>query len=383
MSVAVAIVGAGPAGCFTAQALLKLRPDAAVTILDALPVPYGLVRYGVAPDHQGTKAITRQFDRLFTRQGVVFAGNVTLGRDVTLAELQAGFDAVVLATGLHGDRKLDIPGADLPGVLGAGALTRGWNGWPDAPAPAPAPEIGARVVVLGNGNVALDIVRLLAKTEGEFDGSDISTLPGAAVHDIQIIGRGPAHLARFDPVVLRELGKLSDCAITVIGGSGAGPVCDALAALDGHAPKGATRALTFRFDCPPRALDGAGRLERVICDGLTLACDTLITAIGFAGDQSPPAAEDGLIAPGLYAVGWRKRGPRGTIPENRLDAQAVAARIVAELPAASDKPGLALPMATDFDGWLRIDAAEIAAAPMGRIRRKITSLPALLAQART
>jgi len=378
MSLRVAIVGAGPSGCFTAQALLKLRPDAAVTILDALPVPYGLVRYGVAPDHQGTKAVTRQFDRLFTRQGVTFAGNVTLGRDLTLAELQAGFDAVVLATGLHGDRKLDIPGADLPGVLGAGALTRGWNGWPDAP----APEIGARVAVLGNGNVALNIVRLLAKTEAELDGSDIAATPGAGVRDIQILGRGPAHLARFDPVGLRELGKLSDCAIRVIGGAGTGPVCEALAALDGHAPNGATKALTFRFDCPPRALQGAGRLERVVCDGLTLDCDTLITAIGFAGDQSPPAAADGLIAPGLYAVGWRKRGPRGTIPENRLDAQTVAARIAADLPAQATKPGLALPMATDFDGWLRIDAAETAAAAPGRIRRKITSLPALLAQAR-
>ena len=378
MSVRVAIVGAGPSGCFTAQALLKLRPDAAVTILDALPVPYGLVRYGVAPDHQGTKAITRQFDRLFTRQGVVFAGNVTLGRDVTLAALQAGFDAVVLATGLHGDRKLDIPGADLPGILGAGALTRAWNGWPDAPAPA----IGARVVVLGNGNVALDIARLLAKTDAEFDGSDIAAAPGAGLREIDVIGRGPAHLARFDPVGLRELGKLSDCTIRVIGATGTGPVCEALAALDGHAPAGASKRLTFRFDCPPRAIEGAGRVERVVCDGVTLPCDTLITAIGFEGDQTPAADSEGVIAPGLYAVGWRKRGPRGTIPENRLDAQAVAARIAADLPAEGTKPGLALPMATDFDGWLAIDRAETEAAAPGRIRRKITSLTALLAQAR-
>lgn len=124
MGPAIAIVGAGPSGCFVAQALLKLRPDARVVILDALPVPYGLVRYGVAPDHQGTKAITRQFDRLFERQGVIFAGNVRLGRDVTLDALRAGFDAVVLATGLHDDRRLGVPGEDLAGVHGSGAVTQ-------------------------------------------------------------------------------------------------------------------------------------------------------------------------------------------------------------------------------------------------------------------
>lgn len=378
MSATVAIIGAGPSGCFTAQALLKLRPDAAVTVFDALPVPYGLVRYGVAPDHQGTKAITRQFDRLFTRQGVTFAGNVCLGRDVTLDQLRAGFDAVVLATGLHGDRTLDIPGAALPGVHGAGAVTRAWNGWPGAE----APQIGARVLVLGNGNVALDLVRLLAKSEGELEGSDIAAPPGAGVRDIQIIGRGPAHLARFDPVVLRELGKLSDCAIRVIGATGEGKVAQALAALDGHSPASAGKALTFRFNLPPRAIAGAGKVERVVFDGLELECDTLLTAIGFEGDTLPPASEDGVIAPGLYAVGWRKRGPRGTIPDNRTDAQIVAACIAADLPQRGQKPGFIPPMATGFDGWLRIDAAEIAAAPPGRIRRKITTLPALMALAR-
>jgi ferredoxin/flavodoxin---NADP+ reductase len=343
-----------------------------------LPVPYGLVRYGVAPDHQGTKAVTRQFDRLFTRQGVAFAGNVTLGRDVTLDELRAQFDAVVLATGLHADRRLEIAGADLPGVYGAGAITRAWNGWPGAV----APDIGARVVVLGNGNVALDLVRLLAKTDAELEGSDLATAPGEGVRDIQIIGRGPAHLARFDPVVLRELGKLSDCAIHVVGATGESKVTEALAALDGHSPEGARKSLTFRFNLPPRAIEGAGKVERVVFDGLHLECDTLLTAIGFEGDSLPPADAEGLIAPGLYAVGWRKRGPRGTIPDNRTDAQTLALRITADLPEVSAKRGFIPPMATDFEGWLRIDAAECAAAPKGRVRRKISTLPALLAHAR-
>jgi ferredoxin/flavodoxin---NADP+ reductase len=374
----VAIIGAGPSGCFVAQALLKLRPDAAVTIFDALPVPYGLVRYGVAPDHQGTKAVTRQFDRLFDRQGVVFAGNVTLGRDVTLDQMRAAFDAVVLATGLHDDRNLGIPGEGLAGVHGAGAVTRAWNGWPGAEAPG----IGARVVVVGNGNVAIDLVRLLAKTDAEMQGADLAQAPGAGVTDIQIVGRSPAMAAKFDPVMLRELGKLTDCVIRVIRASGEGKVVEALAALDGHAPPGARKSLTFRFGLTPRGIEGDGRVERIVFDALTLDCDTVITAIGFQGDDQPPAGDDGFIAPGLYAAGWRKRGPRGTIPENRADAQTVAARIAADLPQASDKPGLIPPCATDFTGWQRIDAAECAAAPPGRVRAKITTLPGLLALAR-
>lgn len=365
----VAIVGAGPSGCFVAQALLKLRPDSRITILDALPVPYGLVRYGVAGDHQGTKAITRQFDRLFDRQGVVFAGGVSLGRDVTLEALRDGFDAVLLATGLHQDRRLGIPGEALAGVLGSGVVTRAWNGWPEAV----APPMGRRVVVLGNGNVALDIVRLLAKTEAELAGSDLALVPGQGVERIDIIGRSPAEAAKFDPVMLRDLARLGDCRIRVLGADGA----EALAALDGHSPEGAQKSLTFRFGLTPLRIEGARRVEGIVFDGLVLECDTVITAIGFDGDQ-PAADADGFVAPGLYAAGWLKRGPRGTIPENRADAQGVAQRIAADLPEGGGKPGLAFPQAVDFKSWQRIDAAETAAAPPARVRAKITETAALL-----
>ena len=365
----VCIVGSGPSGCFVAQALLKLRPDARIIILDALPVPYGLVRYGVAADHQGTKAITRQFDRLFERQGVVFAGGVALGRDVTLEALREAFDAVVLATGLHQDRRLGIPGEVLAGVHGSGAVTRAWNGWPDAPLPV----IGRRVVVLGNGNVALDIVRLLAKGEGELAGSDLALVPGQGVETIEIIGRSPAEAAKFDPVMLRDLARLGECAIRVIGAGGAA----GLVALDGHSPPGARKTLTFRFGLTPRAIEGAGRVERIVFDGLTLDCDTVITAIGFEGDR-PAADAEGVVAPGLYAAGWAKRGPRGTIPENRADAQVVAQSIAADLPEGPGKPGLTFPQAVDFKGWQRIDTHETTAAPPARVRAKITDAATLL-----
>ena len=157
----VVVVGSGPSGCYTAQFLRKQWPAADITVLDRLPVPFGLVRYGVAPDHQGTKAVDRQFDRLFTRDGVRFVGNVEVGGPVTVDQLRAAFDVVVLATGVSGDRPLGVPGAELAGVHGAGRLTRLLNDHPDEQHPV-AP-LGPRVVVVGNGNVALDVVRLLAK----------------------------------------------------------------------------------------------------------------------------------------------------------------------------------------------------------------------------
>lgn len=388
----VAIIGAGPSGCYTAQALLKALPDAQVDIIDRLPVPYGLIRYGVAPDHQGTKAVIRQFARLFERQGVGFFGNVELGRDVTLDALRADYDAVVLATGLSGDRKLGVPGEDLPGVLGSGALTRLLSDHPEAA----AAEIGAEVVIIGNGNVAIDLLRMMAKAPGEFHGSDLSSgnlerLTAAGPRRITIIGRSPAEAAKFDPVMLRELGRLETARIEVIGAAGEGKLIEALAGIDGHAPEGAAHHITFRFGWTPARVQGADHVEGVeftASDGsgetLTLPCDTLATAIGFQAAPDAPdssgAGEDGAIAPGLYATGWARRGPRGTIPENRADAQAVAARIAADLAGtAAGKPGRAALAArcrhaVAYDGWQRIDAAECADCPAERVRVKITSL---------
>lgn len=403
----IAIVGAGPSGCYTAQALLKALPDAQVDILDRLPVPYGLVRYGVAPDHQGTKAVTRQFERLFERQGVGFFGHVELGRDIALDELRGLYDAVVLATGLSADRRLGIPGEDLAGVIGAGRVTRAWNDHPDAAPPA----LGRRVVIMGNGNVAMDLVRILAKEPGEFEGSDLSpgnaaALEAAGVDSIEVIGRAPAGHAKFDPVMVRELGKLTGARIRVMGDTsgigGEGKLAEALAAVDGHAPAGARREVTFRFGWTPRRLTGGTGVEAAhftASDGsgaeLVLDCDTFVTAIGFeaadAGRDTllAAASEDGRLAPGLYAAGWFRRGPRGTIPENRADAQAVAARIAADLGAGSGvhKPGRAaltarLPGAVDYAGWQRIDAAERAGCPEGRCRQKIATIGRMLDIAR-
>jgi ferredoxin--NADP+ reductase len=400
--VSVAIIGAGPSGCYTAQALLKVLPDAQIDIFDRLPVPYGLVRYGVAPDHQGTKAVIRQFERLFERQGVGFFGNVTLGEDVALADLQAAYDVVVLAVGLCGDRRLGIAGEDLAGVIGSGVMTRYLNDHPDAE--GHVPQIGRDVVIVGHGNVAIDLVRLLVKRDEEFHGSDLSAQSQRVVQDagprkITVIGRSPADAARFDPVMLRELGRLEDARLQVIAATGEGKVIDALAAIQGHAPNGARHDVCFRFGWTPQRLLGDQRVTAVefVATGgvetLTLPCDTVLTAIGFdAGDGLVPMAadDDGFIAPGLYATGWFRRGPRGTIPENRADAQTVAARIADDLGRSppSGRPGRAaalalFPSAIGFAGWQCIDLAERDQCPPDRCRTKIASRQQMIAIAQS
>src|SRR3954449_3810724 len=215
-----AIVGSGPAGFYTAEALEKAYGEAArIDILDRYPVPYGLIRFGVAPDHQSLKAVSKRYDNVAESAGVDFIGNVTVGRDVSIDEMLELYDAVILAIGAPHDRKLGIPGEDLPGVVGSAEFVGWYNGHPEFADLDPF-LAGSHAAVIGNGNVALDCARILSKTREEFDGSDIvghvlDALDGSAIRTVTILGRRGPHQIAMTPKELGELGHL-EAAGTVI-----------------------------------------------------------------------------------------------------------------------------------------------------------------------
>lgn len=389
-----AIVGAGPSGLYTAQALRRALPGCEIDVLDRLPVPFGLIRYGVAPDHQGTKAITRQFERLFERDGVQFFGNVAVNTAVPVSLLTDFYDAVVLATGLAGDRQIRIPGDGLEGVFGSGLVTRWLNSHPDEC--CTAPNLGPDVVIVGQGNVAIDIARVLGKQAAELETSDmaqrqISSLAQWNVRQIDLVGRGLPSAARFDPAMIRELATLQDVRIEVVWpngnvGAGEGTVeaarIQALRQIDGIATGNATRTIRFRFNLVPNEIissdGGAPRVSALRChdattgDHVTIPASSVVTAIGFCADTKPHTIErpgDGELPMelrrGLYATGWYRRGPRGTIPDCRQDAKLLAEAIAATQTPASGKLGRSALIAylktaairhVDYDGWLRIRA---------------------------
>jgi len=411
----IAIVGAGPSGFYTAEALHRLAPDAEIDLIDRLPTPFGLARYGVAPDHQGTKAITRLFDRAAQKPGLRYVGNVGIGRDASVAELRALYDAVVLATGATEDRRLGIPGEELGNVLGSGAFVQWYNAHPDHAALGPDLAVKS-VAIIGHGNVAIDVARVLAKTAAEMARSDLSPLAaphihGAPVTHIHLIGRrGPVE-ASFTNAELAELGRLARAA-PVVDAADLGVEAPAddkvkqanLATLREFATvdaAGRPVRLHFHFHARPLAFLGDGTvtgLRLLAPQGeRDLPCELAVTCIGYRAtmlDGVPFDAARGVVpndrgrvADGLYVAGWAGRGPSGVIATNRADGFALAGRIVAEVKPA-DRPGRAGLDAllarknvrpTSWGHWRRIDAAEVAAAENGAPRRKLADWESLSA----
>ncbi len=391
----IAVIGAGPAGCFSAQALHKSLPAATIDVFDDLPVPYGLVRYGVAADHQGTKSITHQFDRMFAGDRVRFRGNVRVGRDASLEDVRAAYDAVVVATGVHTDARLAVPGADHPRVHGAGRLTRLLNSHPDE---RDVPRLGERVVVVGQGNVAVDVVRLLVRDAEGLDGSDICDDARDAlasdVRVVHVVGRSQPSAAKFDPVMVRELAGMPGVRHVVHGlddmpVDGRDARIDAVAGLTRHTPATERVRVEWWFGRTPVRIDERGDERAVVfagADGETeIAADDVVTAVGFTADTGAPLTPgshpEGRVEPGLYAAGWVRRGPRGTIPDQRLDARGLARMVSDDLASGavgSGAPGLAaLPGEVDIDGWRRIDLRERLGAAPGRERAKLATREAL------
>jgi ferredoxin--NADP+ reductase len=438
---AVAVVGAGPSGFYTAAALLKALPGVEIDIIDALPTPFGLIRGGVAPDHQSTKRVDRAFARIARNPRVCFHGNIVLDRDISLADLREAYDAVVLATGMAADRPLDIPGAGLAGVFGAAAFVGWYNGHPDFRDLDPDLDIAAACII-GNGNVAIDVARVLVKTAEEMAGSDLAdhaaqAIRAAPLRDVYMIGRRGPVQAKFTNKELTEMGALADCATVIDPAllphevSGPMPERDrrlaeknlatlkefAARALDG-APDGTkTKRVHFQFNAKPVAVLGpdatlgegrceALRLEKTrLEDGravgtgefFEIPCGLVVSAIGYRMTPIEGLALDsgtggivnrnGRIGPGLYVAGWAGRGPTGVIGTNKADGDRVAELIQADFPQGGGKPGRAAldrllaagkVRRVSFADWERIDAAEVAAAPSGAPRRKLTRVADLL-----
>jgi ferredoxin--NADP+ reductase len=419
-----AVIGSGPAGFYTAEALAKAYGDAArIDIIDKLPVPYGLIRFGVAPDHQSIKAVAKRYDQVAQGGTVRFRGNVAVGEAVSIDDLKRLYDAVILATGAPHDRKLGIPGEDLPGVVGSAAFVGWYNGHPDF-ADIDPPLDGDAAAVIGNGNVALDVARILSKTRAEFDGSDIvghalEALEASAIRTITIVGRRGPHQIAMTPKELGELGHLEAAEAEVEPGDL--PPEDADESLDPgarksvrhlrefavHEDEGKPKHIHFDFFARPVAIEGEGRAERLVVErtaldeagqsvgtGETYAIPAhlIVSCIGY---QTPRldgvpydkrggkfANDGGLIGEGLYCVGWARRGPSGTIGTNRPDGYEVAEKIAAAFSADGDgakaggggldallaERGIA---ATSFDDWRTIEAAETAAARPGAPREKL------------
>ena len=415
-----AVVGSGPAGFYTAEALEKAYGDQArIDILDRFPVPYGLIRFGVAPDHQSLKAVSKRYDKVVETGGVDFIGNVTIGRDLSVDELLDLYDAVILATGAPHDRKLGVPGEDLPGVFGSAEFVGWYNGHPDF-ADLDPPLDGAAAAVIGNGNVALDCARILSKTRAEFEGSDIvghalDALDASAIRTVTLLGRRGPHQIAMTPKELGEHGHLQD-AVPVVDPADF-PPAEADGALEPGLRKSVgllrgfadlepnkTKRIVFDFFAKPVAIEGDGKVERVIVErteldetgsargtGETYAvpASLVISAIGYA---TSPIAEvpfeggkfvndRGRIAERLFAVGWARRGPTGTIGTNRPDGYEVADQVVAAMPAGTSdgRPGAAGlnalleqrgVMATDYDDWHKIEETETGRARPGSPREK-------------
>lgn len=435
MTQAVAIVGSGPAGFYCAEALCKKAPEIRVDILDRLPTPFGLVRSGVAPDHQGTKNVWRVFHRTAHRNQVRFVGNVEVGRDVSVQELLGIYDAVVLAVGATIDRKLGIEGEHLAGVYGSGAFTSWYNGHPDFAGLSPQLK-GPGIAVIGNGNVAVDVVRVLGRTRAEMSKTDIPDYAMRAIEsadytDIYMLGRRGPMDASFTTAELRELGEMAETVALVnpeqlpAEATADDPkqqklkekILRTLQSYAKNDPRSKRKRLHLKFFAAPVRILGEDRVEglevaitevrdgRAVQTGQTqvLEVGTVITAIGYTAKPlaGVPVSEwgtcyanvDGKIQDRLWAVGWAKRGPSGVIATNRMDSGEVAHLLLAELESgarANGGGGADAGEALDrllaergarpvlYEDWERIDAREQATAPEGAPRCKLTTMDDLL-----
>jgi ferredoxin--NADP+ reductase len=380
----VAVVGSGPAGFYAAGQLLDADMPIEVDMIERLPTPWGLVRLGVAPDHPNIKAVSRVFEKIAKQPGFRFLGNVHVGRDLTHEELVEHYDGVVYAVGAQTDRRMEIPGEDLPGSWPATAFVAWYNGHPDFQDLAFDLSCD-RAVVIGNGNVAVDVARMLALAEGELTPTDatdaaIGAILASPIREILMLGRrGPAQAA-FTTPELKELGELADADIAVdpadleldpasedaLSDTTVARNLDLLREYAARLPEGRRRTLLLRFCRSPVAILGHGRVEAIevvrnvlVADERgrvtavpteereVIPCGLVLRSVGYRGIPLPGVpfdderatiqnsegrvlGEDGKPVRGVYCAGWIKRGPSGVIGTNKKDATETVEALLAD-----------------------------------------------------
>jgi ferredoxin/flavodoxin---NADP+ reductase len=443
MSIRVAVVGSGPAGFYAADALLKSEePQVEVDMIERLPTPWGLVRLGVAPDHENIKAVSRAFERIAARPGFRFFGNVEVGRDVSHEELMRAYDAVLYSVGAQTDRHMGIPGEELPGSWAATEFVAWYNGHPDFQDRV-FDLSHERAVVVGNGNVAIDVARMLALTTDELAPTDttdpaIAAINGCGIREIVMLGRrGPAQAA-FTPPELQELGELAGADVAVDPKDlELDPASEAALEQDRdrarrnvdilrdyaqRARAGRPRTIRLRFLTSPVAILGNDRVEavevvrnrleqdergRIVAvptdERETIPCGVVFRSVGYKGValQGVPfdertgtiPNEHGRAGGGLYVAGWIKRGPSGVIGTNKKDATETVTALLEDARAGKlgragderleDILGERGVEFVEYPGWEAINAAERAAGePLGRPRVKLATWDELLEAAR-
>jgi len=383
----IAVVGSGPAGFYAAEALLA-DPNIQVDVFDALPAPFGLVRYGVAPDHPKIKNIIARYEKTAALPGFAFLGNVTVGRDISVEEMRRFYDAIVFSNGAQTDRRLGIPGEDLPGSYTATEFVAWYNGHPDYQ--DRAFDLSHEcAVVIGQGNVAVDVARILCKTVDELANTDITAralevLAESKVREVRMIGRRGPVQAAFTPPEMKELGEFGDCDLVVdpaelvlndasraelevLKWREAQKNYDLLQAAASKEPAGKSRRLLIQFYRGPKELVGGPRLDGVVLErnqlsgepgaqkaagtGITelVPCGVQFRSVGYRGvplagvpfdekngiipNHEGRVLQDGQPLSGLYVAGWIKRGPSGIIGTNKPDSFETVKSLLADMPA--------------------------------------------------
>ena len=406
----VAIVGAGPAGYFAAQALQNLQSDElqfSIDMIERLPTPWGLVRSGVAPDHPKIKSVSKVFEKVANEPNFRLFGNVELGSDLTFEQLRERYDAVVIATGSALGKTLGIPGENLPGSMSAATFVPWYNGHPDFKDEAIDLSCDTAVVI-GAGNVAMDVARMLALEPSELDPTDtadhaIDLFKKSEVRTVVISARrGPEHAAFTSPE-LRELPKLEHTNVQIakkdiedaLARVGTEIEKDTKSNLDAMlliAEREATsheRTMKFQFLATPVEIKGSGRVEEVVFkktggdETFSIKCGLVVTAIGYQAaslegipyENGKVVNVDGRVAPETYVVGWAKRGPSGVIGTNKSDAADVMKLLVEDLKSPKNAGDISDVITHNRvvtqTHWQAINEAEIAAGePVGKPRRK-------------